>query len=141
MDAALQEEVRKGYGDEGPSEAFRRNVERIRQQLRDTLEQIRRRGQRVYGYGASTKGNVLLQYCRVGPNDVIAIADRNPHKVGRCTLGTRIPICSEDEMRNAHPEYLLILPWHFLDEFLEREQALRASGTQFIVAFPHVRIL
>ena len=140
-DAVLQEELAKGYDRAQPYEAFRHRVEGIQRQLKDTLSQFRRAGKRVYGYGASTKGNVLLQYCQLGPEDLVAIADRNPHKVGRRTLGTRIPICSEEDMRQARPDYPLVLPWHFLDEFCERERALRSAGTQLVVAFPQVRIL
>lgn len=141
IDAALRDERRSGYREAAVYERFRRNVETIRQDLREILREIRSKGGRVYGYGASTKGNVLLQYCGVGPRDVIALAERNPRKVGRSTPGTHIPICSEGEMRHARPDYVLILPWHFLGEFMERERALRASGTRFIVPFPTVRVL
>ena len=138
---ALQEEQAKGYHDPRTFERLRRQVEEIRGGLQATLEALRRQGKRVFGYGASTKGNVLLQAARIGPQHLTAIADRNPAKVGRQTLGTAIPICSEAEMRQAKPDYLLILPWHFLDEFLERERSLRVSGTQFIVPFPRVHIV
>ena len=138
---ALQDERDKGYHDERTFAQFRRHVEETREALQQTLERLRGEGKRVFGYGASTKGNVVLQYAQVGPQHLTAIADRNPAKVGRMTLGTNIRICSEDEMRRARPEYLVILPWHFLEEFLQREQALRASGTKFIVPFPDVRIV
>ena len=140
IDAALRDEAAKGYHASSRYDQFRRDVERVTRGVRELLDMVRRRGERVYGYGASTKGNVLLQSCRIGPEDLTAIADRNPAKHWRRTLGTRIPICSEEEMRRARPDYLLILPWHFLDEFLERERELRASGTQFIVPFPQVRV-
>jgi hypothetical protein len=141
IEQALQAEREKGYHDARAFEAFQRRVEEIRQTLRQHLDACRRAGHTVFGYAASTKGNVLLQYAGVGPEHVAAIADRNPAKVGRSTLGSRIRICSEDEMRRARPDYLLILAWHFLEEFLQREQALRAAGTRFLVPFPHVRIV
>ena len=138
---ALADERRRGYGTPAPFARFRAAVDRVRQELRAELARLRRQGCRVFGYGASTKGNVLLQYCGIGPDDLIAIADRNPAKVGRVTSGSRIPICSEPDMRAQHPDALLILPWHFLDEFLERERLLREAGTRFIVPLPQVRII
>jgi hypothetical protein len=133
----------RGRGDDAPERLaeFREQVEAIRRGVLEPLEACRRAGRRVYGYGASTKGNVLLQACGLGPQHLVAIADRNPGKHGRLTPGTRIPICSEAEMRQARPELLLVLPWHFLDEFLERERELRAGGTRFLVPFPHVRVV
>lgn len=141
IERALQEEIARGYDTPAPYAQFRAAVEQVREALRVRLAAIRQQDQRVFGYGASTKGNVLLQYCGLGPGDLVAIADRNPAKVGRTTLGSRIPICSEDQMRAAHPDYLLILPWHFLEEFLERERPLRNAGTRFIVPLPQVRIV
>jgi len=141
IDQALRAEDAKGYHDPKTFGLFDQGVRGIKKALTETLETVRAAGKRIYGYGASTKGNVLLQYAGIGPQHLVAIADRNPAKVGRCTLGTGIRICSEEEMRQARPEYLLILPWHFLDEFMERERALRASGTKLIVPFPRVRIV
>jgi len=138
---ALREELEKGYHDQKTYEQFRHRVEGIRDALMENLERFRLAGKRVFGYCASTKGNVLLQYSGVGPGHLVAIADRNPAKVGRYTLGTRIRICSEEDMRKARPDYLVILAWHFLNEFMERESSLRASGTRFIVPFPDVRIV
>lgn len=141
MESARWEEGRRGYLQPKRQEEFRSKAEKIRRDLRGVLETARREGKGVYGYGASTKGNVLLQYCGIGPGDLGGIADRNPAKLGRLTPGTRIPICSEEEMRSAKPGLLLILPWHFTEEFLKREEALRAAGTRFIVPFPEVRLL
>lgn len=141
IEEALQRERDRGVLDAVRLARFREAALTIRRDLRRTLDQAAREGRAVYGYGASTKGNVLLQYCGIGPRDLVAIADRNPAKWGRRTLGTRIPICSEEEMRAAEPDLLLVLPWHFVEEFLVREQGIRSAGTRFIVPFPEVRIL
>lgn len=141
MESARWEEERRGYLRSERHRKLRDQAENIRRDLRQVLDSARREGKVVYGYGASTKGNVLLQYCGIGPNDLVAIADRNPAKRGRVTPATRIPICSEDEMRGAEPDLLLVLPWHFVDEFLERERGIRSAGARFIVPFPRVRIL
>lgn len=138
---ALEEEARSGILGTPRIEQFRQNAGRIREELQRILQDCANRKMRVYGYGASTKGNVLLQYCGVTPDQIVAIADRNPQKHGRKTPGTGIPICSEEEMRQARPDLLLILPWHFLPEFLEREGELRKGGTRFIVPFPRLRVV
>lgn len=141
IDCALDQERQLGYDTPAPYAQFRVSVQRVREELRSCLASLRAQGRRVFGYGASTKGNVLLQYCGIGPHDLVAIADRNPAKVGRTTPGSRIPICSEEEMRAARPDALFILPRHFLEEFLERERSLRDAGTRFIVPLPQVRIV
>jgi len=138
---ALEDERRKGYHSSERFAQFRRDVEGIQRDLMAILESCRREGKKVYGYGASTKANVLLQYCGITPQHLVAIADRTPQKVGRLTPGTKIRICSEEEARAARPDDLLIFPWYFLDEFLTREHVLRAQGTKFIVPFPKVRIV
>ena len=95
----------------------------------------------IHIYGASTKGNTILQYAGIGTSLVAAAADRNPDKWGSETIGTRIPIISEEESRAAKPDYYLALPWHFLDEFIEREQEFLARGGKFIVPLPEVRVV
>jgi len=124
-----------------PYEAFARNIQNVRRELPALLLKLMREGKRIYGYGASTKGNVILQYCEITPEHVIAIADRNPAKWGGSTLGTGIPIISEDDMRAAKPDYLLVLPWHFLAEFRTREEAFLGRGGKFIVPVPKVEIV
>ena len=99
------------------------------------------RGKRVYAYGASTKGNTLLQYFGLDHTLILAAAERSSDKWGKQTVGTQIPILSEEQMRKEHPDYLLVLPWHFLREFIEREKAYLASGGKFIVPLPRFAIL
>jgi C-methyltransferase C-terminal domain/Putative zinc binding domain/Methyltransferase domain len=124
-----------------PYATFAANVERIRGELGPLLLDFRASGKRVYGYGASSKGNVILQYCGLGRSHLEGIADRNPVKWGTSTIGTDIPIVSEDEMRRAQPDYLLVLPWHFLSEFRAREHAFLARGGKFILPVPTVSVV
>jgi hypothetical protein len=126
---------------EEPYRAFAESAERIRHELPTLLLRLMRSGKKIYGYGASTKGNVILQYCGLSPAYVTAIADRNPAKVGASTVGSAIPIISEDEMRAARPDYLLVLPWHFLGEFKAREKDFLARGGRFIVPIPTVEVV
>lgn len=99
------------------------------------------KGKRIYAYGASTKGNTLLQYYGLDHTLIGAAAERSPTKWGKQTVGTWIPIISEEQMRKDRPDYLLILPWHFLKEFMQREQPYLASGGSFLVPLPRLQIL
>jgi NDP-4-keto-2,6-dideoxyhexose 3-C-methyltransferase len=94
----------------------------------------------IWGYGASTKGAVLLQYLAMG--ELLAgIADKNPRKLGKIMPGVNVPIRSEKEMRKAKPAYALVLPWAFRKEFIERERALRQNGTAMVFPLPNIEVV
>lgn len=99
------------------------------------------KGKKIWGYGASTKGNTLLQFFNLDNTLIDGIAERSKFKFGLKTVGTNIPIYSESEMRDANPDYLLILPWHFIDEFIERECEFLKNGGKFIVPCPEFKII
>ena len=120
---------------------FQERIDRTREDLNALLFDIRARGERIHIYGASTKGNVLLQWYGINRITVDCAADRNPQKVGSRTLGTDIPIVSEEESRAAKPDYYLVLPWHFRSEFLEREKNTIKSGTKMIFPLPAVEVV
>ena len=120
---------------------FANRVESIKQQVVDFISGEVAAGKKVYVYGASTKGNTLLQYFGLDHNLITAAAERNPDKWGRRTVGTNIPIVSEAEARAANPDYFLVLPWHFMNEFRQRERAWLAQGGKFIVPLPHFEII
>ncbi len=124
-----------------PYAAFLQRIEKSRADLTQVLFDIRARGERVHVYGASTKGNVLLQWYGINRVIVECAADRNPQKVGSRTLGTDIPIVSEEESRALKPDYYLVLPWHFKGEFLARERDAIMSGTKMIFPLPSVDIV
>ena len=124
-----------------PFDGFRTQVEKLRLDLLELLNTLVAQGKQVYGYGASTKGNVILQHLGVSKSVVTAIADRNPRKWGSSTAGTDIPIVSEADMRAAKPDVLLVLPWHFADEFLKREQDFLRAGGEMIFPLPNLRIV
>lgn len=98
-------------------------------------------GKTIHGYGASTKGNTLLQFYNLNNKLIAAIADRNPDKWGRTTIGTNIPIISEEESHLKNPDYFLILPWHFIQEFKQREEEYLKNGGKFIVPLPQFQII
>jgi hypothetical protein len=124
-----------------PYEAFRLGAERVRDDLIAICEKLHGEGNKIHVYGASTKGNTILQYAGIDGGLIEAAADRNPDKHGSETIGTKIPIISEEDSRAMKPDYYLALPWHFLDEFLEREQEFLGRGGKFIVPLPEVRVV
>ena len=95
----------------------------------------------IHGYGASTKGNVLLQFYNIKNEDISYIADRNPLKYNLFTPGTKIKIISENHSRKLRPDYYLVLPWHFKKEILIREKKIRKKGTKFIFPLPKVKVI
>jgi len=115
--------------------------ERIKNDVVDFIREQTSRGKEVYVYGASTKGNTVLQYYGLDAALITAAADRNQDKWGRVTVGTHIPIVSEDEARKANPAFFLVLPWHFLREFQAREIAYLLNGGRFILPAPHFMLL
>ena len=141
LDWLLAQEDRMGLHTPKPYREFEERVYRHREDLRRLLEALRADGKRIHGYGASTKGNVLLQFCGIGPDLVEAIAEVNPDKFGHFTPGTHIPIVSEAEARAMKPDYFLVLPWHFKDGIIQREQEWLAKGGKMIFPFPEIEIV
>ncbi|TSC63369.1 MAG: methyltransferase [Parcubacteria group bacterium Gr01-1014_106] len=121
--------------------AFADRVETIKRRLVEFLKAETAKGSTVYVYGASTKGNTLLQYFNLDTSLIRAAAERNPDKWGKKTVGTLIPIMSEEDARAAEPAYFLVLPWHFLSEFVKRERAFLERGGKFIVPLPEFAVL
>jgi hypothetical protein len=130
-----------GLSTEAPYHAFRERVFKHRDELRSLVYELTRRGKTVYGYGASTKGNVLLQFCGFTPEEIPVIAEVNPFKFGRFTPGTGIPIVSEAEARAKRPDYFLVLPWHFRPGIIEREREFLAQGGRLIFPLPDVSVV
>jgi hypothetical protein len=124
-----------------PYKEFQTRIDRLKDELNGLLFKVRAHGERVHIYGASTKGNVLLQWYAINRLLVDCAADRNPQKVGSKTIGTDIPIISEEESRKAKPDYYLVLPWHFKKEFLERERETILAGTKMIFPLPEVKVV
>lgn len=100
------------------------------------LQKLKNEGKRVYGLGASTKGNVLLQYCQITSDLVAKIGEVNGEKFGKITPGSHIPIVSEVEMRSDKPDVLLVLPWHFKESIIKRESEFLASGGALLFPLP-----
>jgi hypothetical protein len=138
---AKERESTGNFDTDAPYLTFTEEVAKTRIDLLRFLNGAKQEKKVVYGYGASTKGQVMLQYCNITPEHMVAIAERNPDKFGLYTPGTNIRICSEEEMRKAKPECLFVFPWYFLPEFLGRERSLLAEGCEFAVPLPKFRIV
>lgn len=141
IDWLLEQENRMGLNTPRPYRDFEERVFRHRDDLTRLIRSLKADGKTILGYGASTKGNVVLQFCGLTDQDITAIAEVNPEKFGRVTPGTHIPIISEAEARKMKPDYFLVLPWHFKDGILRREQEYLASGGKFIFPFPEIEIV
>ena len=124
---------------QSPYEAFASRVESIKRKTNTFVREATGSGRLVHAYGASTKGNTLLQYFGLNAGLIQCAWERQQGKWGRQTVGTRIPIISEEEGRKMKPDYLLMLPWHFATEFTNRESAYLAGGGKFIVPLPEFK--
>lgn len=136
--AILQIETLLGLDTPQPYERFARRIADHKAALREFLERAAQSGKSVGALGASTKGNVLLQYCNVTDAEISQIGDVNPEKFGRFTPGSRIPIVSEEEALGARPDFLLILPWHFRSFFLTRPGL---SGRNLVFPLPELEVV
>jgi hypothetical protein len=141
IDWLLEQEDRMGLGTPRPYRDFEERVFRHRDDLTRLIRALTADGKKILGYGASTKGNVVLQFCGLTNKDILAIADVNPDKFGCFTPGTHIPIIAEPEARAMKPDYFLVLPWHFKDGILRREKDYLASGGKMIFPFPEIEIV
>jgi hypothetical protein len=137
----LEQEQRMGLGTPKPFRDFEERVFRHRDDLVRLIGSLNADGKRVAGYGASTKGNVVLQFCGFTNKDITAIAEVNPEKFGAFTPGTHIPIISEDDVKAMKPDYMLVLPWHFKEGIVRREKEYLSTGGKMIIPFPEIEII
>ncbi len=136
-----EQEKRMGLHTPQPFFEFESRIVRHREDLTRLVRYLRDEGKRIVGYGASTKGNVLLQFCGFTSDDIECIAEVNPDKFGCYTPGTRIPIVSEEEARALRPDYFLVLPWHFRSGIIQRETDFFSRGGRMIFPLPEIQIV
>jgi SAM-dependent methyltransferase len=136
-----QQEFELALETDHPYKNFQDRINVHREDLNGLLKGLKRDGRRIHIYGASTKGNTILQWCGIDNRLIDVAAERNPEKYGARTLGTDIPIVSEAESRAMRPDYYLVLPWHFRDEFIRREAETLRQGTSMIFPLPNVEVV
>lgn len=117
---------------------FGKRVERNKSELTTLIHKYKSEGKRVCGIGASTKGNVILQYCGFGSADIEMIGDINSDKFGSFTPGSWIPIRSEAEVLDSRPDILLVLPWHFREFFLSNTSF---AGRNLLFPLPQIELV
>ena len=141
LDALRQEEFDLELDTDKPYRNFQERINVHREELAFFLKKLKTEGKKVHIYGASTKGNTILQWCGIDRFIIDCAADRNLDKHGARTLGTDIPIISEEESRAMKPDYYLVLPWHFKKEFLERERETLNKGVGMIFPLPAIEVI
>ena len=124
-----------------PYERLRSRVISHREEVRHFFDLTRAAGKRVYGYGASTKGNIIMNYCGLTKADIIAIGDRNPEKNGLTTPGTRIPIISHEKLRKENADYLFVFIWHLRREVIQDENEYLMRGGKLVFVLPRLHIV
>jgi hypothetical protein len=139
--ALLQEEQAFGLDECGVYQRIRERIFRHRGELLRVLAEAETRGDGMLGYGASTKGNVILQFCGITPRQLPFIAEVNPDKFGSFTPGTLIPIISEEQAHAMRPGSFLVLPWHFRDNLIAREREFLAGGGRLIFPLPEIEVV
>ena len=137
----LNQEKDMGLDTIKPYEEFAIRTAQHKKNLTDLIKALVADGKKVFGYGASTKGNVLLQYCGFTEKEIPFIAEVNTEKFGSYTPGTNIPIISEKEAKEMKPDYFLVLPWHFKNSIIAREEEYMNNGGKFIFPLPNIEII
>jgi len=134
----LEKETSMGHDE---FKSFENNIFVHKAEFVRLLRHLKQDGKKVFGYGASTKGNVILQFCGIDKTLLPCIAEVNPDKFGCVTPGTNIPIICEEEARKNKPDYFVVLPWHFRKNIIEREQEFLRKGGQLIFPLPQIEIV
>jgi hypothetical protein len=137
----LEKERREGYKDGSALMDFQKKVNQHKSEIEKLLLLLKKQGKSIVGYGASTKGNVLLQYCKIDNSILDCIVEVNEDKFGRFTPGTNIPIVSDEYLVTHKPDYCFVLPWHFKSSILTREKEYRKLGGKFIFPMPNLVII
>ena len=130
-----------GLSEEKIYRDFADRISNIKKKLLSLIEGEVKKGKTIYIYGASTRGNSILQYCGIDKRLIKKAVERNPEKWGKKIASTGIPIISEEEGRKERPDYMLVLPWFFKKEFIEREAEYLKNGGKLIFPLPQVAVI
>jgi len=141
IQSILTQEKKERITTEKPYIEFYKNIKKLKKETVCFIKQEKQKGKTIWAYGASTKGNTLLQWFGLDNTLIDGIAERSSYKYGLKTIGSNIPIYSEEIFREKKPDYTLILPWHFINEFKEREKSYLKQGGKFIVPCPKFEII
>jgi len=135
------EEIKKGLQNHETYLNFARRIKNNKEKTLEFIMKEVKKNKKIYVYGASTRGSTLLQFFNLNKKLIHAAADRNPNKWGKSIVGTEIPIISEEKARDKKPDYFLVLPWYFVNEFIEREKDFLRKGGKFIIPLPNFHLI
>jgi hypothetical protein len=137
----LEREASRDLFSASTYDAFSDRVSRIRRELMDILGRLKTSGKRIVGYGASARGNTLLNYYGIGVDILDYLVDRNELKQGLYSPGMHIPVFGAERLVQDRPDHVLILAWNFADEIIRQQSAYREQGGRFILPLPEPRIM
>ena len=137
----LESERLNKYNTISKQKEFFKNCKTHKKLLKKLLANLKKENKKIMGYGASTKGNVLLQYCKLTSKDIPYIGEVNKFKFNKFTPGSNIKIISEKNIKSKKPDYLLVLPWHFKDHIVKKEQKYLKNGGKLIFPLPDIEII
>jgi hypothetical protein len=141
VEALRNEEIARGLTSTATYKEFEARVKETKRKLLAFLIDARNAGKSVVGYGAPGKGNTLLNYCGIRTDFLDYTVDRSPHKAGRYTPGTHIPILAPERLRETRPDYVLILPWNLKTEITRQHAYIKEWGGRFVVPIPTVTVI
>ena len=136
-----KQEVKKKMYIQKTYDDFAKRIYKMKDDLLKVLHRLKSQNKRIIGYGASAKGNVLLNFCGIGPELIDYIVDSTPYKQGLFTPGTHIPVLPEDQLLKDKPDYALLLIWNFKEEVFKKQKKFLANGSKFIIPVPRVEII
>ncbi|OZA21857.1 MAG: SAM-dependent methyltransferase [Hydrogenophilales bacterium 17-61-9] len=140
VEVLLQREAQAGMLSAGYYAGFQARTDQVKNDFLAFLLEAKRQGKTVAAYGAAAKGNTLMNYAGIRPDLISFVVDRNPAKQGKFMPGSRIPIEAESRLKNAKPDYVVILPWNLKAEIMQQLEYIRTWGGQFVTAVPEMRI-
>ncbi|MDP9179944.1 MAG: class I SAM-dependent methyltransferase [Gemmatimonadota bacterium] len=141
VDDVLRRELRAGICSAAVYEGFQASAEKVKDDFLAFLLEARRQGKSVAAYGAAAKGNTLLNFAGVRSDLISFVVDQNPAKQDKFMPGSRIPIVDESALRDARPDYVVILPWNLKDELTDKLSYVRDWGAQFVTAIPKLQTM
>jgi len=141
LDYFLNIEEQKKLSDKRTYKEFSQRVKDLKKSLTSLITFLKQDGNRIVGYGAAAKGNVLTNFFNIGKDKLDYIVDSTPYKQGLFTPGMHIPVYAESRLQRDMPDYALILAWNFANEIMEKQGSYKAKGGKFIIPIPEVRII
>ena len=120
---------------------FAKKVKSHRDELLKLLFDLKKSGKRIVGISAPAKGNALLNYCKIGPEILDYITEKNPMKIGKYTPGMHIPVYSDKKLLTEKSDYALVLAWNFAEEIMRNNKSYKKNNGKFIIPFPHPKII